>query len=479
VSFHCRACGFALARPGRCPRDGQLLIEVLASVEAPGDRMLGSVVAGKYALVGILGRGAFGHVYRAWHEVLDRDVALKIIRRSKAQGAAFRERFFLEARAVARLRGPNIVTLHDFGEDTDGRLYMVLELVSGMNVRQAVPNGVRLEPARALRLVLPVLRALSHAHAQGVVHRDLKPSNLMLTTDDEGRETVKVLDFGVAKLLDPDADGASDQETGPGARVTNHGQVIGTPRYVSPEQAVGADVGPASDLYSLGVVLFELMAGRPPFQGATPGETARLRVLEAAPPLPADVGASPALVAVVARALARVPEDRFGSAASFADAVRACPELAEGTGDRQATPLARAHTALVELHGEGTSDLGISGPSVDGGDAEQGLFEADTRRRRRVRVALLVLLAAAAGLWGARACSRTDEPGRTGTPDATRSPASGSPPSVAPPTLAPSGSGAPPTAPATQPAAPPSVPPSRRPPRPATAPAPATKIPYL
>ncbi|MCK6575679.1 serine/threonine protein kinase, partial [Myxococcota bacterium] len=402
MSFDCRECGFSQGRPGRCPRDGHLLVDAVATVEAPSDRLLGTMVAGKYALVGLLGRGAFGHVYRAWHEVLDREVAVKIIRRSKAHGATFRERFFVEARAVARLRGPNIVTLHDFGEDTDGRLYMVLELVVGTNLRQAVPNGSRLPPERAARLMLPVLRALAHAHAQGVVHRDLKPSNLMLTTDDEAQETIKVLDFGVAKLLDADAE-TGDGESGPGVRVTHHGQVVGTPRYVSPEQAVGADVGPTSDLYTVGIILFELMAGRAPFQGPTPTETARLRVMEPAPPLPAETGASPALAEVVDRALARLPEGRFASAADFAAALRACPELTTGPVEHPAAPIRGALTAVVELHGDATSDVGLSAASGDASlPGVPGMGSPPERRRGLVFFLLFatVAIAAVAAVFG-------------------------------------------------------------------------------
>jgi serine/threonine protein kinase len=465
-----------------------VLVDAVATVEAPSDRLLGTVVAGKYALVGLLGRGAFGHVYRAWHEVLDREVAVKIIRRSKAQGAAFRERFFLEARAVARLRGANIVTLHDFGEEADGRLYMVLELVAGTNLRQAVPNGARLEPTRAARLMLPVLRALAHAHAQGVVHRDLKPSNLMLTSDDEGQETVKVLDFGVAKLLDVDVDASvegSEIDSGSIGRVTNHGQVLGTPRYVSPEQAAGADVGPTSDLYSVGVVLYELMAGRAPFQGATPVETARLRILEPAPPLPDDVGASPALAAVVERVLARLPEDRFPTAAAFAAALRACPELTPGFEGPPGTPVTGTLTAVIELHGDASSDFGLS--ATGGPDSqEDALADVERRERHRRRRTMLVVLTlcvtiGVALFWmlrtpaGAPPSGGPDSRGTSVTPPpeppshaAPLPPRTATPPPEPPTTL-------PPPEPPTTP--PPTSPPSRRAPRPSAAPA--THIPYL
>ena len=341
MSFACSQCGFSRERPGRCETHGLVLVDAVARVEAPNDRTLGTELAGKYALIGILGRGGFGHVYRAWQEVLDRQVAIKLIRRSKAQGVEFRERFFLEARAVARLRGPNVVTLHDFGEEPDGRLYMVLELVEGPNLRQASPNGARVEPVRAARLALPVLRALAEAHGLGIVHRDIKPSNLMLTVDDEGNETIKVLDFGVAKVLQPGTEAD--------ARMTQAGQVVGTPRYVSPEQASGGPVGPGADLYSLGVILFELMAGRPPFQGVDLSDTVALRVHQPAPPLPDDVRVSPELAAVLACALERVAGDRFSSASAFAEALRSTPELRMPGDAERAAAFAIAPTAITHL----------------------------------------------------------------------------------------------------------------------------------
>lgn len=465
MSFTCSQCGFALERPGRCETHGTVLVDAVARAEAPNDRMLGTDLAGKYALVGILGRGAFGHVYRAWQEVLDRQVAIKVIRRSKAQGASFRERFFLEARAVGRLRGPNIVTLHDFGEEPDGRLYMVLELVEGPNLRQAIPNGARIEPARAARLVLPVLRALAEAHGQGIVHRDIKPSNLMLTVDDEGNETVKVLDFGVAKVIEPGG-AAPDRDR----RMTQHGQVVGTPRYVSPEQAAGADVGPASDLYSLGVILYELMAGRPPFQGADATETVGMRIHQPAPPLPPDVAVSPELQEVVLRALERVPAERYATAGAFAEALRATPELRSNSEVDRAGVFASAPTALITLAAEdsasgaessGALRSAVGGTPPDPESSFVGLGPSPERRR----VLAVLLLLTVLGLAGLAflLLSRAPAP----SPGGPAAPAVSLPPSAAlpstPPTAAPTS--APPIA-APAPTSAPPAPASKRPPRP-------------
>lgn len=477
-------CGFERARPGRCETHGIVLVDAAARAEAPKDRMLGTELAGKYALVGILGRGAFGHVYRAWQEVLDRQVAIKVIRRSKAQGTAFRERFFLEARAVGRLRGPNIVTLHDFGEEPDGRLYMVLELVEGPNLRQAIPNGARIEPARAARLALPVLRALAEAHGQGIVHRDIKPSNLMLTVDDEGNETVKVLDFGVAKVIEPAGTGGS-LGAEPDRRMTQHGQVVGTPRYVSPEQAAGADVGPASDLYSLGIILYELMAGRPPFQGADATETVAMRVHQPAPPLPPDVAVSPELQDVVLRALERVPTERYATAAAFAEALRATPELRSATEVDRAGAFAAAPTALITLNAEdsmsGAESSGALRSAVGSAPADPessfvGLGPSPERRRVLVVLLLLTVVGIAGLVW--LLAGRAPAPS---VPEPARGPATQAPPSerAAPITAAPA------TTPPTQAPAPATLAPapaSKRPPRPAGnggAPKSTPDIPYL
>lgn len=472
--FVCRACGFEREAPGRCPTHGFLLLDARTLQDAPRDPLLGSEIAGKYGLVGLLGRGGFGHVYRAWHEVLDRQVAVKVIRRSKARGGAFRERFFLEARAIARLHGPNIVTLHDFGEEPDGRLYMVLEYVDGPTLRQAIPRGTRVPPERAVRLALPVLRALAVAHAQGLVHRDIKPSNLMLTRDDEGTETIKVLDFGVARFLEPrgDADRAS----------TDSGQVVGTPRYVSPEQAAGQEVGPPSDLYSLAVILFEHLAGRAPFEGETHTETARLRVVNEAPPLPAELPISTELRGVVQRALARLAPDRYPTAGAFADALRATPEYQAESTPRPDPVFASASTALFELPGEQSGTR--SGPSVGGLEAEPPFSVESSLPRRRRPVVPLVLAGLAAVLLGALAVAALRPSPKPGAVPGSAAAASsaGSAPSAAgtsapvPESAASVGSAAPASNTARSPA---SAPAPKRPPR-----APASKpekveIPYL
>ncbi len=356
MNFVCRVCGTSQGFPGRCDTHGQYLLEEDSLARAPEDKLLGTLHGGKYALIGILGQGAFGNVYRAWQVLLDRQVAIKLIRRSKSRGTAFRERFFLEARAVARLSGPNIVTLHDFGEEADGRLYMVLELVEGPTLRQAVPAGTRIAPDRAIRMALPVLRALSHAHAQGIVHRDIKPTNLMLTLDDEGQETVKVLDFGVAKFLDIRAE--ADRMS------TDTSLVVGTPRYIAPEQAAGKTVGPTTDLYSLGVILWEQMSGRPPFEAATPQDVANKRVYEPAPPLPDDVNASPELRALLARVLERDVSERPPNAAALAAALRSTPEIRGVESEPSAPPMtgfAVGPTVLYDRNGDAASQPSASG----------------------------------------------------------------------------------------------------------------------
>lgn len=425
MNFVCRTCGSLSERPGRCREHGFILVEPpAAGQEASADPLLGEVVAGKYALVGVLGRGGFGTVYRAWQETLDRFVAVKIIRRSKARGGEVRERFLLEARAVARLHGPNIVTLHDFGETPDGRLYMVLELVDGRTLRHANPNSARVNADRVVSLALPILRALSEAHGHGLVHRDVKPSNLMLTLDDQGHETVKVLDFGVAKFLDP-RDAAERVNT-------QSGFVIGTPKYISPEQAAGLDVGPPSDVFSVGVILYELLAGAPPYTGADWQATSEARIFAAAPALPEDVVASIELRAVIARSLERVVGDRYSAASPFAEALRTTPEFtriaALGVGTGGFIPLSSAPPPLIDARDQSSEGRRLL--SVDSGSDE---LAPPSRRRTLVWAAIGVAVLGVAVLALRR--SPPDQAPLSSAPASLSAlaPATASPPSAQPP----------------------------------------------
>jgi eukaryotic-like serine/threonine-protein kinase len=237
-------------------------------------------------------------VWRARDDVLARPVGVKILREDLAHDPEFRERFRREAVASARLNHPAIINVFDTG--TDGsNVFIVMELFPSRTLAAVVQDGGPLDAGVAVDLVIPVLEALGYAHAQGIVHRDIKPANILVA--DDGR--VKVTDFGIAKAAQASGD------------LTTTGKVLGTAHYLAPEQVDGSDVDGRSDLYAVGVVLYELLTGRPPFDAGTPVATAMLR-LTSAPTPPRDIrpGISRELEATVLRALARRPDDRFPSA---------------------------------------------------------------------------------------------------------------------------------------------------------------------
>jgi predicted Ser/Thr protein kinase len=280
----------------------------------------GDLIADRFELEELVGTGGMSTVFRARDAQLGRRVAIKILHERYADDPEYLERFRREARAVARLSHPNIVTVIDRGDD-GGRQYIVFEHVEGENLKELVQRTGRLPVRRALELVLPVAQGLAFAHEQGLVHRDVKPQNVLLSREGE----VKVTDFGIARSL--------HVEHG----VTQTGTVLGTGEYLAPEQASGDPVSPATDVYSLGVVLWELLAGEVPFAGENFVAVALRHINEPLPSLREQrPDVSPRLAAAVERALAKDPAQRFPSMAALARELRAC--LAEADGAAAALP---------------------------------------------------------------------------------------------------------------------------------------------
>ena len=276
----------------------------------------GDLIADRYELEELVGTGGMSTVFRAHDRQLERRVAIKILHEHYAGDPEYLERFRREARAVAQLSHPNIVTVIDRGDD-EGRQYIVFEHVEGENLKELVQREGSLPVRQALELALAVADGLAFAHDHGLVHRDVKPQNVLLSNEGE----VKVTDFGIARSL--------HVEHG----VTLTGTVLGTGEYLAPEQAGGKPVSPATDVYSLGVVLWELLAGDVPFAGENFVAVALRHVNEPPPGLRdrrPDV--SPRLEAAVDRALAKDPARRFSSMAAFAKELRACLAEAEGGG---------------------------------------------------------------------------------------------------------------------------------------------------
>jgi serine/threonine protein kinase len=272
--------------------------------EAP-DKELGEVL-GSYRLVELLGKGGMGYVYRAEHTRLGREVALKLLRGDYASRRDAVSRFFQEARTVNRVRHRNIVDVTDFVELDDGTTYIIMELLTGPSL--GAWSKQRPPLPRALAVLVQICDGLDAAHQVGVVHRDLKPDNVIVVPGDGGGELVKLLDFGVAKLLNRE-----DEDVG---FETAAGSVIGTPAYMSPEQAGGMAVDGRSDIYSLGALMYDMFCGQPMFRGRAFGEFVRKHLTEApVPPRQTPGGAQldPALEAVILRCLEKDPAQRYAS----------------------------------------------------------------------------------------------------------------------------------------------------------------------
>ena len=272
----------------------------------------GSVANGRYQLRDLLGEGGMASVYLAYDSALDRQVAIKTLHTELGREASFRERFRREAQAVAKLSHTNIVSVFDTGEDTlDGGMmpYIVMEYVEGQPLGSVLASDVHQYGAmpadKALKVTADVLAALEVSHEMGLVHRDIKPGNVMMTK----RGVVKVMDFGIARAMQSGV-----------TSMTQTGMVVGTPQYLSPEQALGRPVDARSDLYSVGIMLFQLLTGRLPFDADSPLAIAYAHVQEE-PVAPSSVNrsVSPAMDALVARALRKNPNERFPSAAAMRD----------------------------------------------------------------------------------------------------------------------------------------------------------------
>jgi len=291
------------------------------------DPLIGRTLPGGYRVTHLVGVGGMGRVYCAEQVTLARTVAVKVMHPSVGEEEQTAARFLNEARAASRLSHPNSVAIYDFGRTDDKRPYIVMEYLRGRDLARVIADDGPLPFARLAGLLHQTLAALEEAHALGIVHRDLKPDNLVLEPLKSGRDFVKVVDFGLAKILE-------DNEKAAGARaLTRPGLVCGTPDYMSPEQAKGATLDGRSDLYSLGIVLYELLAGRVPFEAESATSTL-LKHLTEAPVDPREVApdrAIPAAFAEVAlRAIAKAPGDRYQTAHEFSDALKQALDGIEG-----------------------------------------------------------------------------------------------------------------------------------------------------
>lgn len=352
--------------------------------------LIGHDLAGKYHLEALLGVGGFGAVYRARQAPIDRLVAVKINLHSHRSD--LQARFVREARLQAELRHPGCVMLLDCGE-TDGLFYLVQEFIDGQSLKQALASGP-LSPTRAIDLVGQVLEALGEAHRHHIVHRDIKPANIMLTRRTDGREEVRVLDFGIAKLLVDDED---DTEI-----LTGTGMSLGTPAYMAPEQIRPQPIGPPTDLYAVGAMLYRALIGRPVFSGATI-DVLTQQLNDPPPPLPSGLVA---FEGIIRKAMAKAPGDRYQSAAEMRAALRGLDVTGAAalvgvsstdSGPTLLTPTTGGATLLTPATDPGdalaTAAMAASAPvhAPPGAASEAPLGE----RGRSIAAALILLMAGA------------------------------------------------------------------------------------
>lgn len=346
-------------QPGaRCPGCDAILVHSQSLKKAPHDEVLGSVIGRKYAVVGILGSGGFGTVYRAVQEPVGREVALKLVHAHHSRDPDVRARFFREARVVANLSDPTVVTLFDYGDEPELGLYCVFELVEGKVLNAYLKKGPQ-DPLWVAHVLVQLLGALGEAHAKGLVHRDIKPANVMVVQRGDGEYRVRLLDFGIAKVL-PEGDmGESFQ--------TKQGMVVGTPEYMSPEQArARSELDARSDLYSLGVLAYSLIAGGNPFARDSAIDTLLAHCSTPPEPFDPSLKVPPALETAILKALEKKPADRFQSAGEMCRALTAAfplMSLASGLGS----------STFASVGGSSASDA-LSGASAAAlGEPSSGL----------------------------------------------------------------------------------------------------------
>jgi serine/threonine-protein kinase len=349
-----------------CPVDGTKLPPGKVVVEAPvtgeQDQLLNTTIDGRYVIESLLGKGGMGFVYAARHAIIDKRVAIKVLRAEHAQNdSSAAQRFLVEAKAASKIGHLNIVDITDFGVLTDGKTYFVMEYLDGPTLGRVMHQGGPLQAVRAIPIVTQIARGLAAAHDKGIVHRDLKPENIfILEKVAEGqKDFVKIVDFGIAK------------DVSHKKKLTQAGMVLGTPEYMSPEQATGQPLDHRVDQYALGCILYEMLCGDVPFKAETPTKTLTQHVFDKIiPPSQRNTAVSipSGLEAIVMRALHKKPNERF---ANMRDMIGALDKV------------------YKEIAPRGTSPRSVVGRGVASAPDTQAAIEAVTGGARKTRALLI------------------------------------------------------------------------------------------
>lgn len=295
-----------------CPRDGEPLLGRSPMVQnsEPDDPLIGITIAEKYSIDRLIGKGGMGAVYEGRHLLLDRPVAIKVLHKNMSADERAAARFIREAKASAKIEHPNAVTIHDFGLLADGSAYLVMEFIRGESLRHILMQKGKVSLEQAIDWITQVCNVVEAAHQQGIIHRDLKPENVMLKESPDGSSMVKVVDFGLAKLV------SSGTEHMP--NLTQTGEVLGTPHYMAPEYYEGEEIDKRADIYAIGIIFYELLTGVTPFYGSMQSIIGGHLFKDPKPLFEEDPNIDPHINEIVQMALRKKRDERTSSASDFA-----------------------------------------------------------------------------------------------------------------------------------------------------------------